>query len=220
MRGTFMLSLVALVTAGATVGYTATGNAQSPSNRDEEAIKKIIGEMTDGFYKHDAKAAARMYTGDADFVTVRGESAKGAGEIEKRMAAIFGTRAKEATLRTLDVKIRFIRRDVALAHVTNELSGLIGPDGQHFPAHQELSVRVFVKDDGVWRVAAFHNTMVRAFEASAFAEVIIEVSERRTGRSGRRMRSISRSSGSRPPRSQIVTKSAAGSPICDNLLRA
>jgi hypothetical protein len=30
---------------------------------------------------------------------------------------------------TLDVKMRFIRRDVALTHVTNELSGLIGLTG-------------------------------------------------------------------------------------------
>ena len=38
---------------------------------------------------------------------------------------IFETRAKAATLKTEDVKIRFIRPDVALAHVTNELSGLV-----------------------------------------------------------------------------------------------
>ena len=43
----------------------------------------------------------------------------------------------------------------------NELSGLINPDGQTLPAHQELSVRVFVKDEGTWRITAFHNTIVQ-----------------------------------------------------------
>jgi hypothetical protein len=48
-----------------------------------------------------------------------------------------------------------------LAHVTNELSGLISPEGQKLPPHQELSIRVLVKDQGVWRITAFHNTMLQ-----------------------------------------------------------
>jgi uncharacterized protein (TIGR02246 family) len=56
--------------------------------------------MTEGFNSHDAKAASRMYTADADFVTVRGERAKGAGALERQLAAIFATRAKEATQKT------------------------------------------------------------------------------------------------------------------------
>jgi hypothetical protein len=56
---------------------------------------------------------------------------------------------------------------VALAHVTNELSGLIAPDGGRPPPHQELSLRVFVKEGGEWRVAAFHNTLVQPFGAPA-----------------------------------------------------
>ena len=50
---------------------------------------------------------------------------------------------------------------MALAHVTNELSGLVGPEGQTLPPHQELSIRVLVKDRGVWRITAFHNTIVQ-----------------------------------------------------------
>ncbi len=161
-RSPIMLVL-ALVTS-LTIGDTTRGLAQSPGSRDdEEAIRKVIVEMTDAFNRHDARAATRMYTPDADLVTVRGERFKGTVEYEKGLAAILATRAKEATLRTLDVTIRFIRPDVAVAHVTNELSGLIGPDGQKLPAHRELSIRVLVKDASPWRVAAFHNTMLRPF---------------------------------------------------------
>ena len=52
-------------------------------------------------------------------------------------------------------------RFIALAHVTNELSGLVGPEGQALPPHRELSIRVLVKDRGVWRITAFHNTIVQ-----------------------------------------------------------
>jgi hypothetical protein len=48
-----------------------------------------------------------------------------------------------------------------MAHMTNELSGVIGPDGQRLAAHRELSLRVFVKDQGVWRIRAFHNTLLQ-----------------------------------------------------------
>jgi uncharacterized protein (TIGR02246 family) len=83
--------------------------------------------------------------------------------IENGLASILGSRARNASQRTLDVVVKFLRPDVALVHVTNELSGLVALDGQALPSHQELSLRVFVKEAGIWRVAAFQNTMVRPF---------------------------------------------------------
>ena len=71
-----------------------------------------------------------MYTPDADLVTWRGEWFKGREEIEKELAAIFATRAKDATKKTLDVTVRFIRPDIAVAHVTSELRGLVSSDGR------------------------------------------------------------------------------------------
>ena len=147
--------------------HAAVACAQGHSAADEEAVRKVIVEMTDGFNRHDARASTRMYLPEADLVTVRGERFRGTEEFEKGLASIFTTRAREATHRTLNVSVRFIRPDVALAHVTNELSGLIGPDGQRPPPHQELSLRVFVKQDGAWCVAAFHNTLVQAFGTPA-----------------------------------------------------
>ena len=138
------------------------GAQQASSNDDEAAIRKVIVEMTDGFNNHDGKAAARMYTQDARFVSVRGDVMNGQAGIEKGLSAILTTRAKSATQQTMDVTVRFIRPDVALANVTNELSGLVAPDGRVLASHQELSLRVFVKDAGVWQVAAFHNTMIAA----------------------------------------------------------
>jgi uncharacterized protein (TIGR02246 family) len=127
---------------------------------DEEAIRRIIVEMTEASSKNNARAVTRMYAEDADFVTGRGERLTGSAEMEQRLAAIFATR-EAVTVKTLGVTVRFIRPDVAIAHVTNELSGLVSADGQRQPAQQELSIRVFTKEEGTWRVAAFHNTLVR-----------------------------------------------------------
>jgi uncharacterized protein (TIGR02246 family) len=157
-----MNALVAIVAVSlTTLGTASLSRAQQAD--DEAAIRKVIVEMTDGFNNHDGKAATRMYTADARFVSVRGDMMNGQAGIEKGLSTILTTRAKNATQRTMDVTVRFIRPDVALASVTNELSGLVAPDGHGLPSQQELSLRVFVKDAGIWQVAAFHNTMVAPF---------------------------------------------------------
>jgi len=168
MKRTLRIAILPAVIVGLVFGYTVTCGAQSPGNRvDEEAIRKVIVGTTEAFNKHDAKAFTRFYTPDAELVTVRGERMKGAAEIEKGLAAIFATRAKAVTLRTLAVTVRFIRPDVAVAHVTNELSGLVSAEGEQLPAHRELSIRVLAKERGRWLVTAFHNTIVRPVEPPA-----------------------------------------------------
>ena len=156
LAGAVAISLAALV-------FTSDVGAQTAVSESEAAIRKIIVEMTEGFNSHDGKAASRMYARDARLVTVRGDVMNGRSEIEKGLSAIFATRAKNATHSTKDVTIRMIKPDVAFAYVVNELSGLVTPDGQSLPAHQELSLRVFVRDGGAWQVAAFHNTMIAPF---------------------------------------------------------
>jgi uncharacterized protein (TIGR02246 family) len=162
MKRNLMNAILLVVSAGLVFGHSVICAAQSAITReDEEAIRKVITGTTDAFNQHDAKAFTRFYTSDAELVTVRGERMRGVAEIEKGLAAIFATRAKAVTLRTLDVTVRFIRPDVAVAHVTNELSGLVGAGGEQLPAHRELSIRVLVKERGRWLVTAFHNTIVR-----------------------------------------------------------
>jgi len=125
---------------------------------DEAAIKTIIAATTEMFNRRNAKGFAQFYTADADFVTVRGEVMKGTHAIEAGLDRIFRTRAGSAKLREIDASIRFLGPDVALAHVTNELSGLVGAAGERLSAHQERSIRVFVRTDGAWKVTAFQNT--------------------------------------------------------------
>jgi uncharacterized protein (TIGR02246 family) len=152
----FPVSIVGLL-----ICYAVTCNAQIPISReDDEAIRKVIAGTTEAFNKHDAKAFAAFYAPDAELVTVRGERMKGATEIEKGLASIFATRATAATLKTLDLSIRLIKPDVAIAHVTNEMSGVENSKRESQPPHRELSIRVLVKDEGKWRVTAFHNTII------------------------------------------------------------
>jgi len=153
----FMLAAALSITAD-----IAGASAQSsPTGAQEEAIKALMLQTTDAFNKHDAKAWAQFCTPDAQLVTVRGESMKGIAEIEKGLAAIFDTRGRRATLKTLDISVRLIRPDVAIVHLINEMSGVTSVEGQPQPPHRELSIRVLVNERGVWRITAFHNTIVQ-----------------------------------------------------------
>ena len=170
MKRSFTSAILPVLFVAFVLGHAVTCGAQSLGNReDEEAIRKVIEGTTEAFNRHDAKAFTLFYTRDAELVTVRGERMRGAAEIEKGLGAIFATRAKAVTLKTLDVSVRLIREDVAVAHVTNELGGLVGPEGERLPPHRELSIRVLVKEQGRWLVTAFHNTIVRPFESPARA---------------------------------------------------
>lgn len=130
---------------------------------DREQIEALTAAMTAGFNAHDARASTAMYLDNAYLVTVRGEVMKGRAAFEDGLGAVLRTRARAATLTTLDHDVQFIRPDVAVVHVTNQLTGLISPEGETLPPHIERSLRVVVKESGAWRVAAFHNTMVRPF---------------------------------------------------------
>jgi uncharacterized protein (TIGR02246 family) len=157
----FRQSLAVLTAAMALVGSMGAAQAPSPGTRnDEDDIKAVIAATTDAFTRHDAHAWVKFCMPDAHLVTVRGESMRGVAEIEKGLTRIFQTRGRNVKLKTSNVAVRFIRPDVALAHVTNELSGLVSPEGQTLPAHQELSIRVFVKNHGTWLITAFHNTIL------------------------------------------------------------
>jgi uncharacterized protein (TIGR02246 family) len=156
----FLILLACAVSIFSGASQSRAQNSGAPE--DEAAIRAIIDKMTDAFNKHDAKASSQFYAPDADFVNVAGRSARGPAEIEKFGAAAHSTRLKEATIKTLNVTIRFIRPDVAIVHKTHEMSGFLGPDGTKVPPYQELGLWVFEKENGVWLVASFQNTTVAA----------------------------------------------------------
>ncbi|HLM58395.1 MAG TPA: SgcJ/EcaC family oxidoreductase [Pyrinomonadaceae bacterium] len=125
------------------------------AGKDEEAIKQIVRQLQDGWNAHDGKAFAAPFAEDADYVVVNGMKIKGREEIEKGHAGIFSTFYKEshnvATLKS----VRFLRPDVAVAHVEWNLE--VKPGGEKAKAMNSL---VLTRDGGKWSIASFHNTPI------------------------------------------------------------
>ena len=122
---------------------------QVDAARETEAILGVVRSTTEAFNDHDAKRFVSCYTPTATLVTVRGERMTGAAEIERTLSSIFATRAKNAHLQTIDTSITFLTPDVAIAHVLNEMTGVLDAAAKTLPPPRELSIRVFQKSDGI-----------------------------------------------------------------------
>jgi uncharacterized protein (TIGR02246 family) len=118
--------------------------------------------MTAAFDTRGEGATTRLMTSDADFVNVVGSWSTCAAEIARARHGRFATALKNASIRIIDVRTRFIRPDVAVVHVNHELIGMLDTAGNELPPHRELSLRVVVNENGKWLVTAFQNTTVSA----------------------------------------------------------
>jgi uncharacterized protein (TIGR02246 family) len=132
----------------------------------EAAIRKIVLARIDSFNRHEAPVAG-SFTADADFVNIYGMWRKGPAEIEGRQGERMKTVLKNAQITLVNLRIRFIRPDVAIVHETHVMKGMLSASGEQMPPHTELSIRVMVDEQGKWLTTAFHNTIVRPDEGPA-----------------------------------------------------
>ncbi|MBA3641384.1 MAG: SgcJ/EcaC family oxidoreductase [Acidobacteriota bacterium] len=159
MNGTITL-LVVIVCLG------TAGDAGAQTQGDERAIRQAIDAMTAAFNKRDDAATGAVATSDADFVTVTGNWTKGTKAYTEARQKRFATALKNASIAPVDTHIQFLKPDVALAHVTHEIRGMLDESGRELPPHRELSSRIFLKTDGKWLMTAFHNTTVATAAAA------------------------------------------------------
>jgi len=135
-----------------------TGSAQGthPSVNDEQAVRQIVKQLEDGWNAHDGKAFAAPFAADADYVVVNGSKLKGREAIEQGHAGIFTTIYKESHNSGTVTSVRFLRPNVAVAHVEWNLE--ISPGDEKAKA---ISTLVLTKDGAKWSIAAFQNTPIR-----------------------------------------------------------
>ena len=138
MNSTITLLVVILCIGGA-------GNSRAQTPADERAVRQAIDAMTAAFNKRDDAATGAVATSDADFVTVTGNWTKGTKAYTEARQKRFATALKNASIAAVDTHIRFLKPDVALAHVTHEIRGMLDESGRELPPHRELSSRIFLK---------------------------------------------------------------------------
>ena len=157
MKRRLTVAVLVSIAIGSVAGVRVIETRQTQRDReDEAAIRGVITEQTRLFNEHEVDRT--LFTEDADFVNAQGVWLKGAAEIERARKMQFQTALRAAMIKLLDVRVRFLRPDVAIAHASYEIAGMVGFDGRVAPPHEELSVRVLVRNNGRWLVSAFHIT--------------------------------------------------------------
>jgi uncharacterized protein (TIGR02246 family) len=129
-------------------------------SEDEKAVRSLVLARIEEFNRHEGPEPG-AFTEDADFINAYGMWRRGPAEIEARQKERMGSILKDAKNTLLDLRIRFVKPDVAIVHQLHEMSGMRDAAGKSLPAQKELGVRVMVKERGKWLTTAFHNTIVR-----------------------------------------------------------
>lgn len=154
-RNLFAVAILVLVF----ISFSLNNYAQTPSsaNTDEAAIRQIVKQVEDGWNAHDGKAFAAPFATDADYVVVNGMFIKGKEAIEKGHIGIFSTIYKDSRNVATVKSVRFLRPDVAVAHIEWDLEFKV--NGEVRKGHG-MNTMVMTKEGGKWSIAAFQNTPI------------------------------------------------------------
>jgi uncharacterized protein (TIGR02246 family) len=140
---------------------SAAQNVQKPS-ADKAAIRQVVQRVQDAWNANDGKAFAAPFAQDADYVVVNGTFVKGREEIEKGHIGIFSSIYKGSHNVATVKSVRFLRKDVAVAHIEWNLEFTAGGEKRKARA---MNTMVVTKDNGNWSIAVFQNTPLQ-MEAS------------------------------------------------------
>ena len=132
-------------------------NGGNENEQDRQAIVSIVQSVEDGWNRGDGAGFAAPFAEEADYVVVNGMHAKGRKEIGEGHQRIFDTFYKGSRNELRVESVRFIRPDLAVAHVHAHLR--VPHEGGEREA-QGRSTWVLLKEEGEWKVEAFQNTPI------------------------------------------------------------
>jgi uncharacterized protein (TIGR02246 family) len=147
---------------GSGAGATETASVGTPE--DEEAIQQLIVSYQEAWNKKDAQGLANLFSEDADFNSIYGQSLHGRATIAEKHGTLFQGPHKESVQSRArsDVKIRFVKADVAAVDSISEITGvLLDPEGTRKNSLKRLlTSMVLVKNAGRWEIEVFHNMIL------------------------------------------------------------
>ena len=132
-------------------------NTTSSHTADEAAIRQIAYQMQEGWNNGSGSTFAKPFAEDADYTVWNGMYSHGRQAISDSHQQIFDTFYRGSQLDIFDIRIRFLREDVALAHIQGQVRMANGEI-----ASRTCPMMVLTQHDGQWRIDAFQNTPVVA----------------------------------------------------------
>jgi uncharacterized protein (TIGR02246 family) len=150
MKRVFRSLLIALLIAEYTV------HAQSKT--DEAAVRNVPQAFAAAWAKHDGHQLAQTMSADVDFVNVGGDWLHGRTDFEVYHTRLLSGRFKESTVIPLEIKVRFLRPDLAVLHWSWRIEGDRNEDLTPRKPRFGLFTMIVEKHGGEWLVAVAQNT--------------------------------------------------------------
>jgi uncharacterized protein (TIGR02246 family) len=149
------LTLLGLLGMGV-AGLQASAAPSQPA--EEAAVKAVVQSFVNAWNQHDMDALAGLFTEEADFVNVRGTRWIGRSAIREGHAAAHATILKNSQLRILELSVRFLKPDVAVARWACELTGQTTAAGESEPPRKAIPTFVMTKLQDRWLIVVAQNT--------------------------------------------------------------
>ena len=135
---------------------------QAQTSTDEKTIRDMLNQEVSTWNAGDAVGYSQHFTDDCTFTNIRGMFFKGQKAFEQRHAEIFHGEFRGTVLKQEVVSIKFLRSDVAVVETLTTVSNFPGPvpPGVHADENGAIHTRllqIFVKSEGVWKIATYHN---------------------------------------------------------------
>ena len=124
----------------------------------EQVVTTIVKALEVAWNAADGTCFGLPFAEDADFVTIRGEHARTRQAIAAGHQAIFDTIYRDSVVRLEASQVRDISPRVLLVQVRGFLKA---PSGPLAGEHNSLATMVLVESEQEWRIASFHNSIVR-----------------------------------------------------------
>jgi uncharacterized protein (TIGR02246 family) len=140
------------------VMFTCAGQAPANStDADSTAIKKVCGDFSESFTRHDAHGVAMTFAEDADFANMRGAHSHGRKDIENWFASLFRGSLKDSVRTDTVRSIRFFAPDLAESEAETVITGTKAADGSEIPARKGLMIALMTRQNGRWYIGSFHE---------------------------------------------------------------
>jgi uncharacterized protein (TIGR02246 family) len=129
----------------------------SGTDADSAAIKKVCGDFSENFSRHDAHGVAMTFAEDADFTNMGGRHSHGRADIEKWFASLFAGNLKDSQRTDTVRSIRFFTPELAEADADTVITGTKSADGSMIAPRKGLMIVTMIKQNGRWFIGTFHE---------------------------------------------------------------
>ena len=138
----------------------AGANTLAMNALDERNIRGMVTVYAGAWNRHDMGTLAELFTDDADWINIVGMHWRGKAAIVKAHDVYHRTIFQKMEIGATDIGIRAITSDVAAAVIALKAGEYTTPNGRQQNATLDRLSLILVNQNGKWRIAHGHNTVV------------------------------------------------------------